>query len=107
MSMQALAGLAYTEYQLDMPTKAAEGAERLWQTWQESPSWAERANLKLYWILGMVWKGLEDSRADNVWKKAQALLQERSEKIDDIGARQMFPQNVSAHRAILEVSNYS
>ena len=86
MSMQALAGLAYTEYRLDMSTKAAESAEHLWKTWQESPAWAERANLKLYWILGQVWEGLGDSRFEVVREKAQTLLQERSEKIPDDGA---------------------
>lgn len=104
-SLLALAGSSYVAYQQESKTTAASQAEQLWQTWQESPAWAERANLKLYWMLGMVWQGLEDSRADNLWKKAQALLQQRSEKIDDIGARQMFLQNVSVHRAILEVSN--
>ena len=103
-SLLALAGSAYVAYQQESKTTAASHAEQLWQTWQESPAWAERANLKLYWILGMVWQGLDDSRADNVWKKAQALLQERSEKIYDIGARQMFLQNVSAHRDILKSS---
>ena len=98
----ALAGLAYAAYQQESKTTAASHAEHLWQTLQESPSWAERANLKLYWMLGMVWQGLADSRADNLWKKARALLQERSEKIEDIGARQMFLQNVPVHRAILK-----
>jgi hypothetical protein len=53
-------------------------------------------------MLGMVWQGLNDSRDDSVWEKAQTLLRERSEKIDDVEARQMFLQNISAHRAILE-----
>lgn len=101
-SLLALAGSAYVAYQQESKTTAASHAEQLWQTWHESPEWAERANLKMYWMLGMVWQGLEDSRADHVWKKAHALLQQRSEKIEDIGARQMFLQNVSAHRAILE-----
>jgi len=52
----------------------------------------------------MVWQGLGDNRADTVWKKARTLLQQRSEKIEDIGVRQMFLQNVSAHRAILKHS---
>ncbi len=52
----------------------------------------------------MVWQGLGDSRANNLSKKARTLLQQRSEKIEDTGARQMFLQNVPAHRAILESS---
>ena len=86
MFMLALAGLAYTMYRLDIPAKAAEHAELLWQVWQESPAWAERANLKLYWMLGMVWQGLKDKRFKIVREKAQTLLQERSEKIPDDGA---------------------
>jgi tetratricopeptide (TPR) repeat protein len=102
--MLALAGLAYVAYQQEMPTTAAAHAEQLWQTLQESPALAERADLKLYWMLGMVWQGLGDSRADNLWGKARALLQERSEKIEDDEARQMFLQNVPAHQAILKSS---
>jgi tetratricopeptide (TPR) repeat protein len=103
-SLLALAGSAYVAYRQASKTTAASHAEQLWQTWKESPEWAERANLKLYWMLGMVWQGLEDSRADNLWKKSRALLQQRSEKIEDHGARQMFLQNVSAHRDILRNS---
>ena len=103
-AMLALAGLAYAAYQQEMSTTAAAHAEQLRQTLQESPEMAERADLKLYWMLGMVWRGLADRRADNLWKNARALLQQRSEKIEDIGARQMFLQNVPAHRAILEIS---
>jgi tetratricopeptide (TPR) repeat protein len=101
-AMLALAGLAYVAYQQEMPTTAAVHAEQLWQTLQESPSWAERANLKLYWMLGMVWQGLGDNRFEIVREKAQTLLRERGEKIPDEAARQMFLQNVPAHRAIME-----
>jgi tetratricopeptide (TPR) repeat protein len=103
-SLLALAGLAYATHQQEAKTTATAHAEQLWQTLQESPVWAERANLKLYWMLGMVWQGLNDSRDNSVWDKAHLLLQQRSEKIEDIGARQMFLENVSAHRAILESS---
>ena len=72
------------------------------QTWQESPAWGERANLKLYWMLGMVWRGLKDSRFKIVREKAKTLLRERSEKIEDDEARQMFLENVSSHREILK-----
>jgi hypothetical protein len=101
--MPDLAGLAYTAYRQGMPETAAGHAEQLWQTWQESPAWAERANLKLYWILGVVWDGVGDSRASSLWKKARALLLERSEKIPDECVRKMFLEQVPAHRAILEV----
>jgi hypothetical protein len=101
-ALLALAGLAFATYQQEEKITAAAHAEQLWQTLQESSEWAERANLKLYWMLGMVWQGLNDSRDDSVWEKAQTLLRERSEKIDDVEARQMFLQNISAHRAILE-----
>jgi hypothetical protein len=40
-AMQALTGLAYVAYQQNMPAIAAAHAEQLWQTWQESPVWAE------------------------------------------------------------------
>jgi len=103
-AMLSLAGLAYVAYQQEVSTTAAAHAEQLWQNLQESPAWAERADLKLYWMLGMVWQGLGDSRADHLWKKARALLQQRSEKIGDTGARQMFLRNVSAHRAIFKRS---
>jgi DNA-binding SARP family transcriptional activator/predicted ATPase/Tfp pilus assembly protein PilF len=102
--MQALAGLAYAAYQQEKVSTAASHAEHLWQSWQDSPARAERANLKLYWMLGMVWQGLEDSRFEIVREKAQTLLHERSEKIEDDVARQMFLQNVTVHRAILENS---
>ena len=101
-ALLALAGLAYVTFQQEALTTASAHAEQLWQTLQESPEWAQRANLKLYWMLGTVWQGLRDSRADNLWKKARALLQQRSEKIEEPGARQMFFQNVSANRAIIE-----
>lgn len=91
-------------YQQEMLTIVTNHAEQLWQTLQESPALSEGADLKLYWMLGIVWQGLGDSRADNLWEKARALLQQRSEKIEDIGARQMFLQNVPAHRAILKNS---
>ena len=103
-SLQALAGLAYTTYRQKEVTTAASHAEHLWQTWQEAPAWAERANLKLFWMLGMVWQGLGDSRVNKLWKKARTLLEKRSEKIEDMDARQIFMQNISAHRAILENS---
>jgi len=101
-SMQALAGLAYAAYQQGELATAASHAERLWQAWQDHPEWAERANLKLYWMLGLVRRGLKDSRAANLRKKARALLKQRSEKIEDDEARRMFLQNVTVHRAILE-----
>ena len=81
---------------------AASHAEHLWQAWQGHPEWAERANLKLYWMLGMVWRGLKDNRFKTVRKKAKALLRERSERIEDEEARRMFLENVSVHRAIME-----
>lgn len=86
-----------------MPAVAAAHAEQLWQTWQETPALAERADLKLYWMLGVVWEELGDNRANDVWKKAHALLRERSEKIPDEAARKMFLEQVPAHQAILEV----
>ena len=101
-ALLALAGLAYATYQQEALTTAATHAEQLWQTLQESPAWAERANLKLYWMLGMVWQGLRDDRADELWNKARTLLQQRIEKIEDIEARQMFLQNISVHRAIMK-----
>ena len=101
-SMQALAGLAYAAYQQDIPKTAIAHAENLWQAWQESPAWAERANLKLYWMLELVWQGLGDSRFKIAREKAKALLRERREKIEDGEARQMFLQNVPVHRAIME-----
>jgi DNA-binding SARP family transcriptional activator/predicted ATPase/Tfp pilus assembly protein PilF len=103
-ALLALAGLAYAAYQQEMLTTAAAHAEQIWQILQESPVLAERADLSLYWRLGMVWQGMGDSRADSLWKKARALLQQRSEKIEDTGARRMFLQNVPAHRAILNSS---
>jgi DNA-binding SARP family transcriptional activator/predicted ATPase/Tfp pilus assembly protein PilF len=103
-ALLALAGLAYAAYRQEAKTTATAHAEKLWQTLQESPAWAERANLKLYWMLGIVWQGLGDSRANHLWIKAHALLEQRSEKIEDNGARQMFLDNVSVHRAILKNS---
>ncbi len=100
-ALLAVAGLAYVAYQQQDMTTAASHAEHLWQAWQDHPEWAERANLKLYWMLGVVWQGLGDNRADSLWKQARALLKERSQKIEDDQARQMFLQNVSTHRAIL------
>ncbi len=100
---QSLAGLAYVAYQQERLETAAAHAEQLWQTWQESPELAERANLKLYWRLGIVWDGLGDSRADDLWQKAYVLLQERCEKIPNERARKMFLEQVPAHRAILSV----
>ena len=102
IALLALAGLAYVAYEQEMLTSAANYAEQLWKTLQESPALAERADLIVYWMVGMVWQGLGDSRADNVWEKAQTLLRERSEKITDDGARQMFLQNIPVHRAIME-----
>jgi len=81
---------------------AASHAEHLWQFWQESPAWAERANLKLHWMLGVVWQGLKDSRFMIVREKAKSLLKQPSEKNEDDVTRQMFLENVSVHRVILE-----
>jgi hypothetical protein len=54
-------------------------------------------------MLGMVWDGLGDSRANNLWEKAHALLHARSEKIPDEAVRKMFLEQVPAHREILKV----
>jgi len=94
--------MAYAAYQQKKSAIAAAHAEQLWQLWQASPAWAERADLKLYWMLGVVWQGLEDSRANDLWKKAYALLCERSEKIPDENAQKLFLEQVPAHRAILQ-----
>jgi DNA-binding SARP family transcriptional activator/predicted ATPase len=99
----SLAGLAYATYQQGMTETAAAHAEQLWQTWQGSPEMADRADLKLYWRLGMVWDGLGDCRANDLWNQAHALLHERCEKIPDERARKMFLEQVPAHRAILKV----
>jgi len=101
-AMLALAGLAYVDYQQEMLTTAATHAEQLWQALQESPSLAERVDLTIYWMLAMVLQGLGDSRTEKVWERARDLLRERSEKIEDDEARQIFLQNVPAHRAIME-----
>ena len=101
---QSLAGLAYVAYRQGMREMAADFAERLWQTWQKSPEMADRANLKLYWMLGMVWTGLGDCRAPDLWKTAHALLQERCEKIPDEGRRKMFLEQIPAHRVIMAIS---
>ncbi len=100
-ALPALAGLAMATYQQAQPQRAAAHAERLWQYWQESPAWAARADLRLYWHLGTVWDGLEDLRAVDLWQRARALLHERGEKLSDTAARQMFLEQVPAHRAIL------
>ena len=101
-SMKALAGLAYVAYQQGNVKTAASHAEHLWQVWQDHPEWAERANLKLYWMLGIVWQGLKDKRFKTVREKAKTLLRERSQKIEDEEARRMFLENVTVHRAIME-----
>ena len=103
-SMKALAGLAYAAYQQKSSSSASAYADRLWQALQDSPARAERANLILYWMLGLVWQGLGDSRFKIAREKAKTLLRERSEKIEDDEARQMFLQNMTVHRAILESS---
>jgi tetratricopeptide (TPR) repeat protein len=103
-AMLALAGLAYVAYQQEILTTATDHAEQLWKTLQESPSLTERVDLKVYWMLGMVWQGLKDSRTEKLWEQARALLQERSVKIEGNEARQMFLQNVPAHQAILKSS---
>jgi tetratricopeptide (TPR) repeat protein len=100
-TMLALAGLAYVAYQQEMQKDAAAHAEQLWGALQESPSLAERVDLTVYWMLGTVWQGLKDSRTEKLWEKARALLHQRSERIEEDGARQMFLQNVPVHRAIL------
>ncbi len=97
----SLAGLAYATYQQGLRETGSAHAELLWQTWQESPDMAERADLKLYWRLGMVWEGLGDGRADDLWQTARALLNERCAKILDEAGRKMFLEQVPAHRAIL------
>ncbi len=104
-ALPALAGLAYVAYRQEKLETAAAHAEQLWLSWQGSPAWAERANLKLYWMLGMVWDGLGDSRAVELWNTARALLQKRCEKIPDEGARRMYLEQVPAHRAILKSSD--
>lgn len=103
-ALPALAGLAYATYRQEKRIIAASHAEKLWQSWQASPAWAERANLKSYWLLGMVWQGLGDSRVNALWAEARALLHKRSEKIPDVGRRKMFLEQVPAHRAILAVT---
>ncbi len=100
-SLQALVGLAYVAYQQNMPAIAAAHAEQLWQTWHESAAWAERADLKSYWLLGMVWDGLGDSRAAELWQKAHTLLHQRSEMIPDECKRKLFLEQVPACQAIL------
>lgn len=90
-------------FQQDMPETAAAHAEKLWQSWQESPAMAERADLKLYWMLGTVWDGLGDSRAQELWQKAQTLLYQRCEKIADERERQIFLERVPVNRAISKV----
>jgi len=99
-AMPPLAGLAYATYQQGNLEMAVAHAEKLWLTWQESPALAERANLKLYWMLGEVWSGVGDSRADTLWKDAAVLLHKRSGKIADVRARKLFLEDVAAHRAI-------
>jgi hypothetical protein len=49
----------------------------------------------------MVWDGLADSRAEELWQKAHALLHQRSEMIPDEQSRKMFLEQVPACRAIL------
>jgi DNA-binding SARP family transcriptional activator/predicted ATPase len=99
----SLACLAYATYRQGLRETAAGHAEQLWQTWQESPDMAERADLILYWRLGIVWDGLEDERAHDLWQKARDLLHRRIETIPDERARKLFLEQVPAHRALLKV----
>lgn len=100
-ALPSLAGLAFVIYQQGKLETAAAHAEKLWKIWQESPETAERADLTLYWMLGLVWDGLGDIRANDLWNKARALLHERCENIPDEAARKMFLEQVPAHQAIL------
>ncbi|MEJ2750413.1 MAG: tetratricopeptide repeat protein, partial [Anaerolineae bacterium] len=106
-ALSALAGLAYVAYQQEDGVTAVTHAENLWQAWQKKPIWAERANLKLYWQLGTVWDGSGDSRANDLWPKAHALLRQRSQKIPDAEARKKFLEQVPVHQAILHPKNNS
>lgn len=101
-AMPSLAGLAFAAYQQGNVEAATAHAEKLWQVWQASPVLAQNANLKLYWMLGVVWSGVGDSRADQLWQDASALLQTRSKKIADTRVRAMFMADVPAHRVVLE-----
>ena len=101
LAAPSLAGLAYATYHQGLHETGSALAEQLWQTWQESPEVAERADLKLYRRLGTIWEGLGDSRANEVWQKAHTLLQERSEKIPAGPARLRFLDQVPTNRAIL------
>ena len=85
LALPPLAGLAFTAYQQGKVQAAAVHAEQVWQTWQASPTWAETADLKLYWMLGSVWDGLGDYRANDLWQTAQALLRARADQIPDGG----------------------
>ena len=67
------------------------------------PGFAVRADLKVYLMLGLVWDGLGDDRANTLWEKAYTLLQKCCLTIPVEAARKMFLQNVPAHRAILAV----
>jgi hypothetical protein len=57
--------------------------------------------MKVYWMLGMVWDGLNDNRAADLWQKARALLQSRSEKIADDKQRKLFLKQAPARSTVL------
>jgi hypothetical protein len=55
-------------------------------------------------MLGMVWQGVGDSRANDLWQKSRVLLHQRSEKIPDADARKMFLEQVPVNRTIWQIS---
>lgn len=102
-ALPSLAGLAYAAFRQGKLETAADLAEQLWQSWQAAPAIAERASLKVYWWLGTIWDGLGDTKAKNLWEKAQTLLHEQSKKILNEDGQKKFLEQVPAHRAILRV----
>ncbi|MFZ0544665.1 MAG: tetratricopeptide repeat protein [Candidatus Promineifilaceae bacterium] len=103
-ALPSLAGLAYATYQQEKPETAASLAERLWESLRAAPVVAERATMKLYWMLGMVWDGLGDGRANDLWARAYDLLRSRCDKIPDERRRKLFLEQISSHRAIIDRS---
>ncbi len=100
-ALPSLAGMAYAAYKQDKAERASVLAEQLWASLQASPAVAERAVMKVYWLLILVWDGLGDGRANDLQIKARNLLQTRSEKIDDEQGRKQFLEQVMVNRAIM------
>jgi adenylate cyclase len=95
------AGLARVYLAQDNISRAMSQVENLYQFLTDSPPYGTLEPMRIYLTCYQVLRDAQDQRARQVLELAHQELQERAEKIEDLGLRESYLENVQGNQEII------